>query len=256
MNSLVRVLRAWVPYGMRNRLQRVRRATQHRLMPFRRISDFGRLRTLEPISRQFGWDRGLPIDRWYIERFLGRYADDVRGHVLEIQNDTYARHFGRDAVERCDVLDVTDRNPLATLVADLAETQTLPEAMFDCIICTQTLLLIFDVRQAVASLHRMLKPGGVLLATAPGIGHRAVRDASGQRADYWRFTALSFERLFRERFPADALQVESFGNVVAAIAFTHGLAADELCEAELQHLDSDFEVAITLRAVKPLAGDR
>jgi len=34
---------------------------------------------------------------------------------------------------------------------------------------TQTLHLIYDVRSAIRTLHRVLKPGGVLLATFPGI---------------------------------------------------------------------------------------
>src|SRR5436190_22347723 len=48
--------------------------------------------TAEPLSRLFGLDRGQPIDRFYIERFLQAKSDLIRGHVLEVG--------GRDYTER------------------------------------------------------------------------------------------------------------------------------------------------------------
>jgi hypothetical protein len=59
---------------------------------------FGDLRRLTPISRSFGYDRGQPIDRYYIANFLGRHSGDIRGHVLEIGDDRYTRRFGGDRV--------------------------------------------------------------------------------------------------------------------------------------------------------------
>ena len=51
---------------------------------------FGDLQRLSPISREFGLDRGLPIDRFYMERFLAAHAHHIRGAVLEIGEPTYA----------------------------------------------------------------------------------------------------------------------------------------------------------------------
>jgi hypothetical protein len=36
---------------------------------------------LEPISRAFGYDRGTPIDRYYLDRFLDEHNGDIRGRV-------------------------------------------------------------------------------------------------------------------------------------------------------------------------------
>ena len=82
--------------------------------------NFGSLRRLTPISRHFGYDRGRPIDRYYIENFLAHHADDIRGHVLEIGDASYTRQFGGDRVAKSDVLHVTSDNPEATIVGDLA----------------------------------------------------------------------------------------------------------------------------------------
>ena len=141
--------------------------------------DFGDLRRLAPISRKFGVDRGLPIDRFYVERFLDAHADDIRGHVLEIGEDTYTRRFGGARVMASDVLHVSADNPAATIVADLADAPQIPDDRFDAIILTQTLQLIFDPPAAIRTLHRILKPGGTLLVTVPGITPVATRQRLG-----------------------------------------------------------------------------
>ena len=130
---------------------------------------FGHLRRLTLVSRKFGYDRGQPIDRYYIENFLGCQAKDIKGRVLEIKDDTYSRRYGGSRVEVSDVLDILEDNPWATVVADLTHAPHVPSDTFDCILCTQTLHLIYDVRSAISTLHRILKPGGVLLVTVPGI---------------------------------------------------------------------------------------
>jgi SAM-dependent methyltransferase len=211
---------------------------------------FSNLRRLTPISRDFGYDRGQPIDRYYIEQFLTRHAQDVQGRVLEIGDDAYTGQFGRDRVRISDVLDVDDSNAAATIVGALAYADHIRSDTFDCIILTQTLHLIYDVSAAIRTLHRILKPGGILLATFPGVSQIA-RDRRGETW-YWGFTTLSAKRLFAEAFPAGTIRVESRGNVLTAIGFLHGLAAEELRQEELDFSDPTYQVLIMLRAEKPV----
>jgi SAM-dependent methyltransferase len=228
------------------------RAKQRRLEQWPPVGfvRFGSLRRLQPISRVFGFDRGLCIDRYYIENFLSRYAEDIRGHVLEIGEDTYTRRFGGDRVARSDVLHVQEGNPKATVVADLTCADSIPSDTLDCIIFTQTLQFIYDVRAAIRHLYRILKPGGVLLATLPGISQISRYDMD-RWGDYWRFTTLSARRLFEEIFPPGSVTVRAYGNVLAAVAFLHGLSAEELRREELDYHDPDYELIITVRTVKP-----
>jgi SAM-dependent methyltransferase len=211
---------------------------------------FGNLRRVTPISRDFGFDRGQPIDRYYIEQFLERHAGDVQGRVLEIGDDAYTDKFGANRVTVSDVLHVDDSNPAATIVGDLAHADHIPSDTFDCIILTQTLHLIYDVPAAIRTLHRILRPGGVLLATFPGVSQIA-RDRWGETW-YWGFTALSARRLFEESFPAGSIQVESRGNVLTALGFLHGLAMEELRQKELDYNDPTYQVLIMLRVEKPV----
>ena len=247
--ALRRAARATLPTALRSWLG-ARLLGRGSSPPFEPRVRFGSLRRLTPVSRRFGWDRGgLPIDRYYIERFLERHARDIAGHVLEVRDDAYIRRFGGDRVSRADVLHPTADNPKATIVADLTRAEHVPDETFDCIVLTQVLPFIPDVQAAVQTLHRILRPGGVVLATMPGIS-QIIRYDMDRWGDYWRFTSLSARRIFECGFPQGDVQVEANGNVLAAMGFLQGLSSRELRQDELDYHDRDYEVLITVRAVK------
>jgi len=211
----------------------------------------GLLRRTKPINpNDYGESRGQCIDRYYIERFLTEHADDVRGHVLEFADDTYTRRFGGGKTTRIDVLHRMADNPDATIIADLSSGENIPSDTFDCIVCTQVLHCIFEVEAAVRTLFRALKPGGVVLVTDAGIQKLDSVDLKNGE-EYWRFTSLALRRLFEEVFPADQVEVKAYGNALAAVAFLHGLAVEDLKREHLDYFDPDFEVSLSLRAVKP-----
>lgn len=208
---------------------------------------FGDLRRVTPISRSFGFDRGQPVDRYYIEHFLAFHEADIRGRVLEIGDNGYTRRFGRERVTQSDVLDHRSDNPGATIIADLARADNVPGALFDCIIFTQTMQFIYDLNSATHHLHRFLKPGGVLLATFPVIT-QVCRYDMDRWGDYWRFTTASIQRLLSDVFGTERVAVYPYGNVLAAISFLHGLSAHELDPQELDFYDPDYQILIAARA--------
>jgi glycosyltransferase involved in cell wall biosynthesis len=209
--------------------------------------NFGDLRRLSPIST-FGFDRGTPVDRYYVERFLTKYAANIRGRVLEAGDNAYTLRFGGSCVERSDILHLDGTNPRATLIGDLQRLDVLPEGVFDCIVLTQTLHFLFDMRAGVATLHRALKPGGVLLLTAPGITQVDCGTWGSKLA--WSLTATAARRLLEERFQSDSVIVEAHGNVLAATAFLYGLAVEELKCSDLDVDDPNFPVIVAARATK------
>jgi hypothetical protein len=210
---------------------------------------FGDLRRVTPISRVFGFDRGKPVDRYYIENFLARHASDVHGRVIEIGDNNYTKQFGGDRVTKSDVLHVAEGNPLATIVDDITEGKKVASDTYDCFIFTQTLQLVYDCRAAIRTIYRVLKPGGVVLATVSG-NTRNTGEEFGQ-GWYWNFTDRSAQRLFEEVFSAERVETRSYGNVLASTAFLHGISAPELRPEELEHNDRCYPVVITVRAVKP-----
>ena len=249
---LMQAARRTIPPPVRRWL-RVRWERYHLKPPLGSVQ-FGSLRRVTPVGRKLGRDRGLPIDRYYIERFLAANAGDIRGRVLEIGDDRYTRKYGGDRVAGSDVLHVRPDNPRATIVADLTRANNIPSDRFDCIILTQTLPFIYDIHAAVTTLQRILRPGGVVLATVGGITQIS-RSDTDRWDHYWSFTTLSARRLFEEVFPAANVHADSFGNVLAATAFLQGLAAEELRPPELDYHDPEYEVLITIRAVNAEQGD-
>jgi hypothetical protein len=145
------------------------------------------------------------------------------------------------------VLDLDASNPRATIVDDLTAGARLASDGYDCVILTQTLQLIFDVRSVIDTVHRILAPGGVALVTVPGITQIPRADAGSW---YWSFTDVAMRRLFVPPFERDAVTVDSHGNVLAATAFLYGLALHELREDELSLVDPDYPVIVTVRAIK------
>jgi SAM-dependent methyltransferase len=210
---------------------------------------FGDFRRLKPISTDYGNSRGLEIDRYYIEKFLAEHAVDIRGRVLEIKHNEYTRRYGQERVTTSDVLHPVEGNPDATIVADLTNAAHLPSDCYDAIIFTQTLQVIYDIRTVIATLYRILKPGGVLLATASGMAKLSLEDFD-RWGEYWRFTSQSARRLFEEAFSAGNVSVQAYGNVLVAVSFLEGLAVQDLKKEELETVDRAYEVLIAIRADK------
>jgi SAM-dependent methyltransferase len=226
----------------RNKPERLRDRFRRYSRPVR----LAKLRATSPISADFGYDRGTPIDRHYIERFLSEQRDSIRGHVLEVKDSAYTDRFGT-AVARRDVLDVDPVNPLVTIIADLATANEIPDATFDCFILTQTLQYIYETRAALDHARRILKVGGTLLATVPAVSP-LVND--NRLTDYWRFTPASCTELFGEVFGHDSIRVRAYGNVLTSIAFLAGLASEELTTQELETQDGRFSMLVCVHAVK------
>jgi SAM-dependent methyltransferase len=191
-----------------------------------------------PLSTRFGQDRGRPVDRVYIEAFLARHAGDIRGRGVEIYEPTYLQRFG--ACERIDVLDADPDSTRATIHGDFA---ALPTDTFDVFVCTQTLQAIADPLTALRQAHAALKPGGVLLATVPGISQIAPGDPF---PDHVRYTAHGLRALAGQVF--GAVEVTARGNVHTAAAFLYGLAEHEVAAAAFAEDDPAYELVVSLRA--------
>lgn len=216
---------------------------------FRRNSSFSAFSQItEPVSRSFGFDRGTPIDRYYIEHFLRKNSGLIHGTVLEVGDNNYTKKFG-SAVLRSEVLNAVP-SETATIVGNLATGASIPSEAFDAIILTQTLNVIYDTKGTLKHAYDALKPGGSLLLTVPGISQISRFDMD-RWGDYWRFTNKSLEMLLREAAPdADAV-IENFGNVAVAKAFLDGVPLEELTPDILNYTDDDYQVLLASCVRKP-----
>ncbi len=211
--------------------------------------DFGTLRRLEPLTRSFGYERGQPIDRYYIENFLEDHQADIAGHVIEIGDDRYTKQFGGTKVSFSDVLDQDHPGSTPTITADLTNAAHVPSDTFNCCIVVQTLQFIYDVHAAVRTLHRILKPGGSALLSLSAVSQVSRYDMD-RWGDYWRFTSAAALRLFGDVFGNQNVEVKAYGNVLVCAGFLYGMAAEDLTREELDFHDQDYEAVICVRAVK------
>jgi SAM-dependent methyltransferase len=238
--GLLGTLKGRLPDSFRKRLVRWRRPRWWYVLR----------RAGKPISDYAGRERGNPIDRLYIETFLAEHAPDVRGRCLEVKDDLYTRRFGGQNVTRADVLDVNTDNKAANVFGDLRHlAAVIADDTYDCFILTQTLQYIDDLDAAVRECRRILKPGGVLLVTLPCLGkvEGLEHNVSG---NFWRFTPHAARYLFHRHFGEPNCRIQTWGNVLAGMAFWVGMAQEDLPARRLTEHDPAFPVIVTVRAVK------
>lgn len=203
-----------------------------------------RSRSLRPISKKYGFDRGKPIDRFFIESFLEQYRDDIHGKCLEVVDDTYIRRFGGDRVTKSDAIDHFPSGR-ANILGDLRNLSgVIAENVYDCIVLTQTLNVIDEYQAVLAECKRILKPGGVLLVTLP-----TVSPAWNLSINLWRFTDRSARFVFEQCFHSNALTVMPLGNRLASEYFWLGMSVEDTSKEVLSLRDS-FPTIIGIRAVK------
>jgi SAM-dependent methyltransferase len=201
---------------------------------------------LDPLSDHYGFDRGTPLDRRYIEEFLHERRGTIRGSVLEVQDDTYTARFGSDRVSERTVVDRDRSNERATLISDLEQPDSLSAAAYDCIILTQTLHLLRRPGRCVENCYRALRPGGVLLATAPSVSRVS---PTYPDADYWRFTPAGIAELFARHWEGD-FTTSALGNLRSCIGFLLGEIVEDLADTVLDRHDPRFPLTVAVEAHK------
>jgi SAM-dependent methyltransferase len=207
------------------------------------------MRRLEPFSSSFGFDRGTPIDRYYMAQFFSTHAETFRGVAGEVASSSYLEEFGGSRVEEISVIDNDPDNKQATMIADLGVAGSLPRGYFDLLVVTQTLQYVERPEQVIESCMDALRPGGSLLLAVPALTAHDRHEPLG--GDYWRFWPAGILRILQGAAPEARHVVTDYGNLLAAIAFLQGLSAEELERDELDHHDPLYPVVICSRLDKP-----
>lgn len=203
---------------------------------------FGDFSRVKPFSKNFGYNRGGPIDRYYIENFLDKYASRVKGKCLEIGDNEYTLKYGKAAIQHSDILHIDPENTKATIIGDLSNAPQIPDNTYDCIVLTQTLHLIYDFESALRTCHRVLKPGGTMLITVPGISNIDYDEWGSNWM--WSFTEASLRMAISKTFPNAQCLFEVHGNVYAASCFLYGVGLPEVKKEKLNFLDPHYPVII------------
>jgi SAM-dependent methyltransferase len=205
------------------------------------------LRSTKPVSKVFGLDRGTPVDRYYIDKFLDSNRRFIKGRILEVAESHYSRKFGTEVVAY-EILHVEKKNNV-TIVGDLTDPSSLPSNTIDCFVCTQVFNFIYDFQKSIQGAYRLLKPGGVVLATVSGISPISRYDAD-RWGHFWGFYPQGIEKAFKGVFGEPGVEVKVYGNSLSAMCFIKGIAWQELSSEELDFEDPDYPVTIAIVARK------
>jgi peptidoglycan/xylan/chitin deacetylase (PgdA/CDA1 family)/GT2 family glycosyltransferase/SAM-dependent methyltransferase len=115
------------------------------------------------------------------------------------------------------------------------------EAAFDLIVVARALEHADDPATALALCRGALRPGGMLLVAA---GTSALRAERG-------FTEAALRFLLCRLFPAEDVEVWTFGNHLTSLATAAGLPVEELNELELSAVDPSHPTLVAGRACAP-----
>jgi len=227
-------MNVFIPY-----LRKIRAFIMKTVKPKNSYFLFKPAKSLEPISGVFGFDRGKPLDRYYIESFLDEHKSEIKGRCLEVHDDAYCKQFGGNKVTKADIVDIDEDNKLANIYADLSKADHIPSDTYDTLVITHTLGLIPEQEKAIGHMYRILKPGGKLILTVSAMGPYLV-NGSG----FWRYTEKSVPYLLGKFFKPAKTTMKVYGNVLSGQAFWVGLSADELTKKELDYYDPRFPMVI------------
>lgn len=206
---------------------------------------WGNLRRTTPFSSTYGFERGTPIDRYYLHRFLAAHRDLITGDVLEVQTGGYTERFGHD-VAHADTFDIVPQfGP--THLCDFAHCDdVIPSHAYDCLLLPNTLPHFRELDLALAHARRIVRPGGTILASAAGL-----LPLTGDVPDYWRLSPDGWRERLGAAWPGATIEIAGHGNCLAAVAAQMGLALEELSEAELDVQDPRYPVLTTMLCRTP-----
>lgn len=155
-------------------------------------------------SRHAVSDRVHPQIWQYDYLTLSRLSADVRSLVCEVpppRHGARALDLGADKSPYRDLL-ASRGYEVRTLditldggadYAGTAESTGLPDASFDLVLCTQVIEHCMNPWAAVREIHRILRPGGHLVVSAPHVWF-----FHPHPTDHWRFTQEGMAHLCRE----------------------------------------------------------
>ena len=209
------------------------------------------LKSIKIYSEKFGFDRGTPIDRYYINTFLEN---------LKLEN-SFNRSLEFGEIHYSDRFKVKEKYFLShpayetraisskQISFDLNSAHNYDGIKFDLILSTN--VINFTKNPFVSIKHHMdmLNSGGTLVLTASASMPISKFDAE-RWGDYWRIAPDGLNQLLRTL--NCEYDIHSFGSFVTSIAFLCGLSAEEVDPLDLNENDDRYPI-IVVSIIKKIA---
>ena len=164
----------------------------------------------QPRRSDYNWSLRAPLARW-LER-EGGGAAGLRVVDVGCGDKPYAPYFSAAS----EYVGVDPANATAEVQAR-AEQLPFEDESFDLALCIQVLEHVDDPAAAIRELHRVVRPGGRVLASTHGtyVYHP-------DPGDHWRWTTTGLERLFRENGAWSGVSIKGGAGTSSALALLNG----------------------------------
>ena len=202
----------------------------------------------EEIGSDWGYRRGTPVGRVYIDMFLNKYRECIRGDIMEVAETTYSERF-------CQKNDTTSFTAIhvekkeGCRQANLETGEGFYKEEFDTMIITQTLAYIYNLNEVINTIYRSLKQGGHCFVTVTDIGHMGSIETEKYGA-FWGFHRAGIAKLFTEVFGENNVMIESYGNLKTVVAQLYGICAEDLDKKIINKKDDRYPMIIGIVARK------
>ncbi|HAN75554.1 MAG TPA: methyltransferase [Planktothrix sp. UBA8407] len=204
--------------------------------------DWGDLKRTNPICQAFGFLRGQPIDRYYLDKFIEKIRPEIVGNILEIGAiETAKESYQLTEESSYHVLNM-DRWSGVDIVGDAHDINVIQPESFDTIILFNVLEHCYAPWIVIENIHRWLKPGGKCFASVPSA--LKIHDAP---QDYWRPLPDAFAWMLRN---FSQQKISTYGNLITVVAAYHGIVTEELTTEELDAYHPDYPVITCISATK------
>jgi hypothetical protein len=212
------------------------------LAPEVRQVDWGDLRRPQPMCASFGFQRGTPIDRYYLQKFVAKIRHRIAGKVVEIGgNPQGPRAYGLSHVVEYVNVDLLP-GPGVHLVGDVHDPSLLAQQSVGSIVIFNVLEHCVQPATVVDNMYRWLRPGGRVFCMVPNA--QRIHECP---ADYWRMLPNALRWMFRA---FSRQEVQQYGTLASLIASYMGISAEELSHHELDDFHPDYPVATCIAAYK------
>ena len=212
------------------------------LSPAINTIDWGDLRRRFPLCNLFGFTRGTPIDRYYLDKFISEIRPQVAGTVLEVGGVLQNRELYQfSKATEYHTLDIA-ANPGVTSVGDVHDPATFKPESLDAVVIFNVLEHCHNPWVVVQNIYIWLKVGGKCFCMVPSA--QRLHDIPG---DYWRPLPDGMQQLFQD-YRQKKLYV--YGNPLTVVANFMGISAEELSSDELDDFHPDYPVITCIVAMK------
>ena len=212
------------------------------LSPAVNTLDWGDLKRRFPICHQFGFTRGTPVDRYYLDKFISEIRHQVVGSVLEIGGVLQNKEiYQLSLATEYQTLELVFR-PGVTVVGDAHDSTVIMPESVDTILLFNVLEHCHNPWVVVQNIHSWLRVGGKCFCLVPN----AQKLHSGPK-DYWRPLPDGMKQLFQD-FSEYNLHI--YGNPLTVLASFMGVAAEELSTQDLDDFHPDYPVSTCIAALK------